>query len=94
MAAPQWLSDIGQHLLGFANNVSSVVGGVGATLNANAAFTSSSANLQNAQAANYAAEIAAKEAERKRQARNSMLLIVLMFAVPLIIILSLFAFKK
>ena len=94
MAAPQWLSDIGQHLLGFANNVSSVVGGVGNTLNANADFTRSSAALQTAQAKNYQATIAAQQADSARQSRNTMILIILMFAVPLLILLALFAFKS
>lgn len=94
MAAPQWLQDIGAHIKGVGEGLVDIIQGAGATLQANAAFTQSSAQLQTAQAQNYQAELALRAEQQQAENRKSMLLILLMFGVPLIIIIALFAFKN
>lgn len=85
---------LGQHFVDMGNGIVSIVQGAGATLNANAAFTQSSAALQTAQAQNYAATLAMQAEQQKQENKKSMLLILLIFGVPTLLIVALLIFKS
>lgn len=86
--------DLGQHFKDLGHGIVTIVQGVGDTLQANAAYTQSSAALQTAQAQNYSAILAAQAEQRRREQQKSMLLILLMFGVPAIVLVALLIFKK
>ena len=80
-------SDFGAHIKGIGEGVVSIVGGLGAQINAGAEFESAQANLMNAEASNYGAILAAEQAERDAQRTQLYIIFAAVFLLPLVIML-------
>jgi len=93
MASGFW-QDVGNFFKGIGQGTVQIVQGIGSTFQANAQFTQSSANLQNAYATNYATQLQMEQEQRQFENKKSMLIILLMFGLPILIILALFAMRK
>ena len=93
MATGFW-GNLGQHFLDLGNGVVSIVQGAGESLSATADYNRSVAELNRAQAENYAAILQQEREEQQAKNKQTMLIIALLFFVPLALILALFFIKK
>lgn len=86
--------DLGAHLKGMGEGVVSIFQGVGANIQANAAYNNSVANLNNAQAENYNAIMQQAADAEKAQQQQAKMLIGLLIAFPVLLILAIIILNR